>query len=96
MTIEVKVYKPYYEEVTTFDIKISRFSSIADYSAIEGSNVVWISLPLNAVQSYRDYDIYRYPFSTSYNENYLGFYFSSLQHFKVDIYIYSRKGNHPF
>ena len=96
MAIEVKVYKPFYEEVTPFDIEISRFSFIEDYSAIKGPDVVWTNLPLDAVQSYRDYDIYRYPFSTSYNENYLGFYFGSLQHFKVDIYKYSRKGNRPF
>ena len=95
MAIEIKVYKPFYEDVTTFNVKSSGFSSIEDYYSIKGSYVVWTPLQLTYVQSYSDYDIYRYPFSTPYNVNYLGFYFASRQHFKVDIYIYSRKGNRP-
>lgn len=92
MRIDISVYKPYYEDVTTFEVWISGFSNINNYAEIKGSSVQWTSLPLGYMDSYSNYDTYRYPFSTLPNVNYLGFYFRSQQHFKTDIYIYSKKG----
>ena len=92
MQIELRVYR--YADIS-FIVDVCAYNyRPSDYDVYNAREVVSSCLVLTGVKSYEtDYDIYKYPFKTGSDHEYLSIYLNNQKslHY-LDVYVYSEKG----